>query len=1182
MAGWRFFIDRGGTFTDCLAIAPNGSAHSVKVLSTADAPIVAIRKAMELSESAEIPPCTIRMGTTIATNALLERSGARTVLVVTEGFKDVLAIGTQARPEIFALHIEKPPPLCDRVLETRLRADHLGHAHPCEADPTLLSELKQARADGFESVAIVVLNGHLAPQLERTVESLASEAGFEHVSMSHECASEQGLLKRAQTTVIDAYLGPALARYFERLGQSLAGSRLLVMQSSGNLATPKQLRGPQALLSGPAGGVVACERLVQEFGWPSAVGFDMGGTSTDVCRVEPGRLPRTFEIAIGGATAVSPSLDVHTVAAGGGSICSYDAGRFQVGPASAGAIPGPACYGHASAVQLTITDVNLLLGRLVDLNFPFVLDREAARTRANALHGEVKRDRPTFELTEMLSGLLRIANYNMAEAIREVSLRRGFDVRKETLIVFGGAGGQHACAIARELGIRRVLFPVHAGILSACGMAYASHSVHLQQDSSGLPLEASCLGELDARFGSWLEDQPNLAELSQRRQVDLRYMGSEARITVDFIPDAAGMRETFHRTHERMFGYARPNHTIEVVALRLEVIIETATDAALGTPSSAAPTSVEARAGATVVPRATATMFTCDGWHAAVPIYDRDQLETVVEGPACILDQTGGLVVEPGWSVAVVNGHLVCTDTRPTGEHPTRQSEAVPNAPPDPIMLELMGQAFMGIARQMGVLLQRTASSTNIRERLDYSCAVFDRTAALVANAPHIPVHLGAMGETVKHVASLHTPRPGDVFVSNDPVHGGSHLPDITVVTPVFGVHDELRYWVANRGHHADVGGITPGSMPAFSSSLDEEGVLLSALRLVQGGKLRDDLTRLFTAGRFPARNPQQNIQDLEAQVAANHLGAQLLLELETRFGTDAVPRYMAHLQDHAAKLTEDLIRALPEHDLRFTDRFDDGGVLCAALVRRGDKLRIQFTAPGESDGNANAPRAVTVAAVLYVLRCLLGTRLPLNAGCLRPIDLDIPTPSLLSPGPSRAVCSGNVETSQRVVDVLLGALNAAAASQGTMNNVTFGNATFGYYETLAGGAGAGPTFDGADGVHTHMTNTRVTDPEVLEARYPVRVRRFELRPNSGGKGRFSGGAGCVREYEFLMPLSVTLVSERRESDPFGLAGGLPGARGANYLNGRQLPGRCQVDVMKGDVLRIETPGGGGFGPPTG
>lgn len=1111
------------------------------------------------------------MGTTIATNALLERRGARTLLVITEGFADLLAIGTQARPDIFALHIDSPSPLYERVLETPLRADNQGNALSTEVGQELVDKLAQARADGLESVAIVVLNGHVAPELEVRLANLARAAGFEHVSMSHAVANELGLLKRAQTAVIDAYLQPTLTRYFEKLTVTLERSNLLVMQSSGDLVVPSRLLGPRSLLSGPAGGVVACEALARQLGLSSVVGFDMGGTSTDVCRVEAGRLPRTYEIHIDGVTAVSPALDVHTVAAGGGSLCMYDSGRFQVGPESAGASPGPACYGRPEAQRLTVTDVNLLLGRLVSSSFPFPLDSSAAYALATRLLEEVRAEHPDSSLDRILEGLLHIANSNMAEAIREVSLRRGFDIRSETLVVFGGAGGQHACAVARELGIRRLVFPVHAGIFSACGIASAMHALHFQQDVEHFLLEKSGLPRLDVGFRALAEAHAPSEARRLEYSVDLRYEGSDARLTLPYS-DATSLATAFEAKHRELFGYAQPGRPVEVVTLRLAVVLEDA--------SPQAPPRVGLHAARPVQPQSHVRMFTCDGWNESVPVYARHGLSasSSIAGPACVVDETGCLILEPGFDLVVHDGHLVCTDVRVASATSRTQHEHAPYA--DPVTLELMGQAFMSVAKQMGVVLQRTASSANIRERLDYSCAVFDRNALLIANAPHIPVHLGAMGETVRHIAQVHSPRPGDVFVSNDPAHGGSHLPDITVVTPVFDAKGELRYWVANRGHHSDVGGKTPGSMPAFSSSLEEEGIVLTALKLVSQGSLRDDLARLFTTGSYPARDPEQNIRDLQAQVAANHLGASLMLELERRFGVETVPLYMGLLQDHAARLTEKLISSLPRAALSFSDVFDDGAPLSVVLQRVGSRLRISFTPPPPSPGNGNAPRSVTVAAVLYVLRCLLGTRLPLNAGCLRVVDIDVPSPSLLDPPSTSAVSSGNVETSQRIVDVLLGAFGAAAASQGTMNNVTFGNAQFGYYETIGGGAGAGPTFAGAHSVHTHMTNTRITDPEVVESRFPVRIRRFSQRVGSGGAGRYPGGMGIVREYEFLAQLVVTLVGERRRTSPFGLAGGSPGARGVNFLNDSPMPGRCQFDVAPGDILRVETPGGGGYGAP--
>lgn len=1179
MPNWSFFIDRGGTFTDCFARSPNGESRVVKVLSTEDAPQHAMRSILGLGPDEPLPPCDIRLGTTLATNAVLERKGARTALLITEGFADILDIGTQARPDIFALNIVKQPPLCECVIETPLRADTRGVVANASPASELIPKLRALRAAGIESLAIVILNGHRAPEVEQKLERLARDAGFTHVSLSHRAANELGLLKRAETTVLDAYLAPVLSRYFEKLRTDLPQSRLLVMQSSGNLSEPDALRGPQSLLSGPAGGVVACEHLLETLNLTSAIGFDMGGTSTDVCRVEANTLPRVYESHVAGIRVVAPLVDVHTVAAGGGSICQYDLGRLQVGPHSAGANPGPACYGSKGALALTITDVNLLLGRLQTDAFPIRIDRDAALLQAQALHAQLKEP---MTLEEMLTGLLTIANFNMAEAVREVSLRRGFDPRYDALIAFGGAAGQHACALARQLGIRRVVFPRYAGILSACGMACASRVSHHQLDGAALRVERDCVEAIEARFSEL--EQNHEKETAHRvvRSVALRYVGREARIVLAWNMNTDELAVEFHARHSRQFGFARQDHPIEIAALHIEVHLEGPAISPFDDKPSPA---LDEPTTTIVAPLRYARIYLDEvGAVDDVPIYRRSALPEGARllGPCCVLDDTGCLLIEPGFDAVVTHGHLSCTyqGAQLHGALLDARSIAAPTAR-DPVTLELMAQAFMGIAKQMGVMLQRTAQSTNIQERLDFSCALFDRDANLVANAPHIPVHLGAMGETVKYVASVHAPRPGDVFASNDPAHGGSHLPDITVVTPVFGEHGELRYWVANRGHHADIGGITPGSMPAFSSTLAQEGVLLSALPIVKEGRfLREEVLQRLRSATYPARSPDTNIADLEAQVAANHLGARLLAELEQRLGSDTVPRYMAHLQDYAAELTTALIAGLPKRPLTFEDTLDDGARLCVTLTPRETALHVRFDAPKPSQHNHNAPRAVTVAAVLYVLRCLLGTRLPLNAGCLRPVHIEIPNPSLLSPGPENAVCSGNVETSQRIVDLLLGCFGAASASQGTMNNVTFGNASFGYYETVAGGAGAGPGFNGASAVQTHMTNTRITDPEVVESRFPVRIRRFSIRRASGGNGTYSGGDGVIREYEFLEPLSLAVVSERRTTAPFGLSGGQPGQSGCNWLNGSPMPGRFQADVHPGDILTLETPGGGGFGTP--
>lgn len=1185
MDDWQFFIDRGGTFTDCLGVGPDGTRKAIKVLSSDDAPLLAIRQLLKLDEETPIPSCEVRVGTTLATNALLERKGARTLLVITRGFADLLEIGTQARPAIFALDIKKPEVLYERVIESCARAKPDGEV-ACETvaleteREAVLSALREARSSGLESVAVVVLNGHVAAPLERDLEQGARAAGFSHVSMSHECANEVGLLARAQTTVLDAYLTPRLTTYFRHLQQRAPAARMLAMQSSGSLVAPAELRGPHSLLSGPAGGVVACEHLTRVLELGSAIGLDMGGTSTDVCRVEAGDYPLRYETTIAGVSVIAPTMDIHTVAAGGGSICEYDGARFQVGPHSAGADPGPACYGAAHARSLTVTDVNLLLGRLIEDYFPFPLQRAAAERCLTELLGRVHQSGNAADREQALSGWLRIANYTMAEAIREVSLRRGFDVRADTLIVFGGAGGQHACALARELGIKTVVFPMYGGILSACGMACARQARHRQMDARSLLLVPDNMTQIARHLNGLVEPVLAPSASATLLRIDLRYRGGDARLTLDWNDNYSNLIDAFHDAHARRFGYCRPDDPVEVVTLRAEVI----EDGPLTSPFEE-PKARDIHQKPT--PYRQARMLSGSGRSHEVPVYRRDELAEghVLPGPACLVEATGCIIVEPGFQLTVQRGHLVCRDLGEDLPFETTATSPENGAQPDPVTLELMGQAFMSLARQMGSVLQRTAMSTNIRERLDFSCAVFDAKANLIANAPHIPVHLGAMGETVRHVSSIHTgARPGDVFASNDPRYGGSHLPDITVVTPVFDQQGQrLRYWVANRGHHSDVGGITPGSMPAFSSSLAQEGIVLTAVKVVHDGRFcREELVQLLSSGPYPARDPQQNIADLQAQVAANHLGVNQLHELEVRFGADTVQSYMAHLQDYAAALTLDLIRGLPQRPHTFRDQLDDGTPIGAVVTPRGPRLQVRFEYTPESSTNANAPRAVSVAALLYVLRCLLGTRLPLNAGCLRPIDLQIPSPSLLDPGPERAVSSGNVETSQRVVDVLLGCLGAAAASQGTMNNVAFGDASFGYYETVAGGAGAGPSFSGASGVHTHMTNTRITDPEIVEARYPVTITRFALRRNSGGRGAQPGGDGCIREYRFLRPLSVSLVTERRTIAPFGLARGEPGRPGVNRLNGELLPSRCEFTVAAGDVLCIETPGGGGWGNPHG
>ncbi len=1182
---WEFWIDRGGTFTDCIGRDPaSGRLRVAKVLSSDRAPLVAIRALLGLGDTVPIPACDIRMGTTLATNALLERKGTEFALAITRGFRDLLAIGTQARPRIFDLEIRKPGLLYREVLELDARADAHG-AVLARPDPALLrAELARLRARGFASLAVVVLHAYRAGELEREIGEAAREAGFRHVALSHEVASEIGLLARGDTACVDAYLTPLLREYVATLRAELPGSRIRIMQSSGGLTDASHFRGPHAILSGPAGGVVAYAHVARALGAERAIGFDMGGTSTDVSRVEAGadgafEFERVYETETAGVRVFAPMLAIHTVAAGGGSLCRYDGYRFRVGPESAGASPGPLCYGRADARELTVTDVNVALGRLVDDRFPFPLAREPVERALDALSARLRAQGVVRTREQFAAGFVEIANANMAEAIRQVSIARGYDVRDYALVVFGGAGGQHACALARRLGIRRVLLHPFAGVLSAYGMGLADVSWHGESDIGRRPLDAGLVSalqpvfaELEARGRAQLEEQGFARdELVAVRRLDLRYRGTESAQTLAIGP-GTDLRAAFDAAHARSFGYARDAHPVDAVVARVEVLARRAAVS----EATAAP----ARPGAATSLRC-ARVFFESGTVDDVPVYAREDLPggTRLSGPALVLEATSTLVVDPGFELEIdAQGRITLSDVAGEASRPRVSAEV------DPVRLEIMNNLFMSIAEQMGIVLRRTSLSTNIRERLDFSCAIFDRDAGLVAHAPHIPVHLGAMGESVSAVLAAHpAPLPGDVFVTNDPAAGGSHLPDITVVTPVHDDEGVLRFFTASRGHHSDVGGITPGSMPAFSHTLEEEGVVLRALRIVRGGVLDESgVLAALAASSHPARNPRENLADLEAALAANRTGARLLAEMVARYGHDVVNAYMGHVQDNAAAKVADEIAKLPDGEHRFADALDDATPICVSLRVRGDRMEIDFAGTGpEVDGNLNAPRAVTLAAVIYVLRALVGTDIPLNSGCLRPVSVHIPEGSVLSPGPERAVCGGNVETSQRVVDVLLGALGKLAACQGTMNNLTFGNDRFGYYETIGGGAGAGEGFEGASGVHTHMTNTRITDPEILETRFPVRLHEFSLRRGSGGAGRTRGGDGLVRELEFLEPMRVSLLSDRRTLAPFGLHGGAPGARGRNTHDGRDVGGKSSFSVRAGARVRIETPGGGGFGTPT-
>ncbi len=1184
MARWRFSIDRGGTFTDCIGEDPTGRCHVTKVLSGPDAPLRGIRALLGLPDDAPIPPCDVRLGTTLATNALLERRGTACALVVTRGFGDIVRIGDQSRPELFAPTIVRPPVLYDAVLEVDARADPAGRVLARPDPATTRPALAQLHARGIGSVAIVILHGHRAPDLERELGEWARAVGFSRVSLSHEVAPETGLLGRADTTLVDAYLTPVLQHYLADLARALPGSRLRLMQSSGGLTSPARLTGHNAILSGPAGGAIACAAIARRWAPAGVIGLDMGGTSTDVCRaVDPTRtgedtaVAHAYETSIAGVRVRSPMVQVHTIAAGGGSICRLHDGRLTVGPDSAGATPGPLCYGDRRARALALTDVNLVLGRLHPRRFALPLQPDRAHAALQAIADAVG-DRSAAQIAE---GFFDVAVEQMAGAIRRVSIERGHDASAHGLVVFGGAGAQHACAVARRLRMRTIWLHPLAGVMSAWGIGLAPVTWHGAEAIGPLPL--SRLSTARAAAGALVErgraqlavdDGVTPDAVHELALVDVRYVGTDVAITLPLGEDeaddpTASLTARFAERYAQRFGFTRPDRAIELTAVRVELTAG-GTDPETGTSLDDAP---EARSSVPTTQR----LWHGGRWHDAAVI-DRETLApgAALDGPALVLDDTATTVVEPGWRLTMhADGMAVLTD------------EATPPPPPadtrrDEVRLSLFAHRFMSIAEQMGAALRRTAVSTNIRERLDFSCAVFDRDGGLVANAPHMPVHLGAMGETVAAVARAHpTPSAGDVFASNDPALGGSHLPDITVVTPVFvdGVH---AFFVASRGHHADVGGRTPGSMPPRAATLAEEGVVLSALPIARAGRFDDAaVVAALSAGPYPARAIADNVADLQAQIAANQLGSRLLQALCADAGTDVVHAYMGHLQDQAATAVQRAIAQLPDTDAEFSDTTDDGTTIAVRLRIRGGTMDVDFTGTsGRHAGNLNAPRAVTIAAVLYVLRCLVDEPIPLNRGCLRPVTITITPGSLLDPPPDAAVAAGNVETSQRVVDVLWAALGRSAACQGTMNNLTFGDEHFGYYETIGGGEGAREGHHGTGGVHTHMTNTRITDPEIVESRFPVRLQRFCLRRGSGGDGRFVGGDGLVRTFEALAPLTVSILSDRREVPPFGLHGGAPAAPGRNRIAGKDVPGRAQVEVTAGDIFEIATPGGGGYGSP--
>jgi len=1280
--GWEFWIDVGGTFTDCLAHAPDGSIRAHKLLSTGaytgrisqgssgshlidpgrcgdpvdffvgyrfdlvspggslagdghsvtrfspdagtfsldpplptvpapgslyqlasgePAPITGIRWLLGKRLDEEIGPVTVKLGTTRGTNALLERQGVPVAFVTTRGLGDVLRIAEQNRPRLFDLHIRKPADLYREVIEVDERLDAAGNVLVPLDPETLQEPFRRLRERGIDALAVCLLHSYRSSVHEEIVERVAREIGFSQISLSSRLSPLQKIVARGDTTVVDAYLTPIVREYVASIRARLPAATLKLMTSTGGLVDADSFVGKDSVLSGPAGGVVGQAMVAQRAGFEKSIGFDMGGTSTDVSRFD-GEYERRFEMEVNdpesdaGVRILAPMLAIETVAAGGGSICWFDGQKPVVGPRSAGADPGPACYGRGG--PLAVTDVNLFLGKIPSQDFALPLDYDAVVSRLDALIEDIAAGTDQrYSREQLAAGFTAIANANMAAAIRKISLARGYDVREYVLVSFGGAGAQHACAIARELGMRRVLLHPYAGVLSAFGIGMADVKKLAARDV-GQTYSPPTLATIE---GAFAEMERGLRAAVQAegiaddstgttRFLDLCYTGQSSTITVP-LPDDGDYATEFARRHRQLYGFVFSRRPIEIRAARVEV-----------TGKMPKPP-VELRA---VVPRRPqpshrTRAYLGGAWRDA-GVFRRADLRPgdAIEGPAIVVEAISTIVIEPGWSAEVSErDDVVLTDQASgSGQSVFVDTEA------DPITLELFNNRFTAVAEQMGVTLQRTSLSTNVKERLDFSCAIFTADGDLVVNAPHIPVHLGAMSDCVKQlIEAVPDLRPGDVLVTNDPYRGGSHLPDVTVVTPLFEEDgSRLLFFTASRAHHAEIGGIVPGSMPPFSRTLAEEGVVIRHFRLVQGERSSEAALReLLSAGPYPSRAVEENIADINAQVAANQTGVQQLLALVARAGLEVVTAYMGHMQRLAEAKMRAALAALPEGAHRFTDHLDDGSAITVTVTVRhtagGGAATVDFTGTGPViDGNLNANVAIVKSAVLYCFRCLIDAALgeqveiPLNAGVLAPVEIIVPPGCLLNPparddpGRCAAVGGGNVETSQRIVDVIFGALGTVAASQGTMNNFTFGNQRFGYYETIGGGAGAGPAFDGADAVHTHMTNTRLTDPEVLEARYPVRLRRFAVRRRSGGTGRHRGGDGIVRELEFLEPLELSLLTGRRTSAPYGLAGGQPGAPGRNRLlraghtSWQDLGWAAHVRVEPGDVVCIETPGGGGYG----
>ncbi len=1188
---WQFWIDRGGTFTDIVAKKPDGTLVTHKLLSDnpeqyRDAAVAGIRHLLGLKAGEPIPADVVdcvKMGTTVATNALLERKGEPTLLVTTRGFRDALRIAYQNRPRLFDRNIVLPELLYSAVVEAHERVGAQGEMIQALDESLLKEELLAQYQQGLRSVSIIFMHGYRFTGHEKAAGRIAREVGFTQVSTSHETSPMMKFVSRGDTTVVDAYLSPILRRYVEQVAGEMPGVKLFFMQSSGGLTDAHVFQGKDAILSGPAGGIVGMARTAAIAGIEKVIGFDMGGTSTDVSHYA-GEFEREFETQVAGVRMRAPMMSIHTVAAGGGSILKFDGERFRVGPQSAGANPGPASYRRGG--PLAVTDANVMVGKVQPRYFPRVFGPQADEALSDEVVHEKFRElaaQTGRSAEDVAEGFISIAVQQMANAIKKISVARGYDVTRYTLQCFGGAGGQHACLVADALGMTRVLVHPLAGVLSAYGMGLADQNVireqavELRLSEAAMPEIADTLDALAATAAAELQrQQTGRGAVTLHRRVHVRYEGSDSALIVSF-GGLGQIKAGFESAYRQRYSFLMRGKGLVVEAVSVEAVV--AGDA----PAEPRHALHEPRQ---VPRRETVRMYSGGQWlDAALVVREDLRPGDIIPGPAIVAEKNATTVVEPGWeAVLTALDHLVLE---------RREQRAVKFAAGttvDPVLLEVFNNLFMNIAEQMGLQLQNTAYSVNIKERLDFSCALFDTEGNLIANAPHMPVHLGSMGESIKTVIreNAGAMQPGNVYVLNDPYHGGTHLPDITVITPVYlGSGGTPTFYVGSRGHHADIGGITPGSMPPFSTRIEEEGVQINNVLLVERGVLREaEMVALLKSGQYPSRNPQQNMADLKAQIAANEKGVQELRKMVEHFSLDVVLAYMRHVQDNAEESVRRVITRLK--DGSFTLQLDNGAQIQVAIRvdAQSRSAEIDFTGTSQQQtNNFNAPTAVCMAAVLYVFRTLVDDDIPLNAGCLKPLKVIIPPGSMLNPDPPASVVAGNVETSTCITNALYGALGVMAASQCTMNNFTFGNARHQYYETISGGSGAGDGFDGTSVVQTHMTNSRLTDPEVLEFRFPVRLESYEIRQGSGGAGRWTGGDGGVRRMKFLEAMTASILSNGRRHGAFGMAGGAPGQVGRNLVvraDGRieTLEHIGQSEMLPGDVFEIHTPGGGGFGAP--